>query len=204
MAELTEEQKQNRELIKKHWKKILIIGILFFAVVGFYGFVVNSYNNFVITDQEIKEAWANIEVSYQQRYDLTGTLIEVVKSTKEFEAGLLTDITNARSAWASAEGANEKVKAANAIDSSISKLLFVAENYPDLKTNESFLALQDQLTIIENQIADLRVQYNYKVGTYNVWVNYFPDSIVASTFGFKENEYFKSKEGTEEKPEIKI
>lgn len=200
----TETQKQTNKFLLKHWKALLLLVILFFASISLYEWITTDYNDLVIKDQEIKEAWANIEVFYQQRYDLTATLIDVVKGTKDFEAGLLTDITDARSAWTSAQNADEKVSAANSMDGAIGKLLLTVENYPDLKSNESFLTMQNQLTIIENTIAEMRIEFNYKVATYNITIKYFPSSLIASLFGFKEKKYFTSVKGSETAPKVNV
>ncbi|MBI5221515.1 MAG: LemA family protein, partial [Candidatus Magasanikbacteria bacterium] len=129
---LTNAQIANRTALQiffsKHWKGTLITVVLVFLLLGTYGFFVDNYNKFIVEEQEVEKSWSNIEVFYQQRYDLITNLVGIVKGAKDFEQGTLTEITTARSAWTGAKKSNEKVAAAASMDSALSQLLLVAES----------------------------------------------------------------------------
>lgn len=187
--------------LTKHWKGTLAAVVLLFLLLGTYGFFVDNYNNFIIEEQEVEKAWSNVEVFYQQRYDLITNLIEVVKGAKGFEQSTLIEITNSRSAWTGAKNSEEKVAAAASMNSALSRLLLVAENYPDIKSSENFLELQAQLMLIENQVSEKRWLYNSQVAEYNKIIGMFPANLAAKIFGFEKRTFFEAKAG-EETPKV--
>ncbi|HLC80717.1 LemA family protein [Candidatus Woesearchaeota archaeon] len=202
---LTDKQLANRAVLNNffttHWKGTLIAVVIIFLLLGTYSFFVGNYNKFIVEEQEVEKSWSNIEVFYQQRYDLITNLVGIVKGAKDFEQGTLTEITAARSAWTGAKKSDEKVAAAASMDSALSRLLLVAESYPDIKSNENFLELQTQLMMIENQVSEKRWLYNYQAAEYNKAIGIFPANLVAKTFGFEKRSFFEAKAG-EESPKV--
>ena len=161
----------------------------------------SSYNGLVTADVAVDTAWGQVESVYQRRADLIPNLVETVKGYQIHEQELLTSITEARSRWQSAPSA----ASAGQLDSALSRLIAVAENYPDLKANQNFLALQDELAGTENRISVERQRYNKAVGDYNIKTRRFPSNIVASLFGFeKAREFFEADAGAESAPDVKF
>lgn len=187
-------------------KKILIVlavlvglGILFVA--SFIG----VYNGIVSKNETITAKWAQVENQLQRRNDLIPNLVNTVKGYAAHEKTVLEDITNARSQWAKAGSTEEKVKAAGAIDRALGRLIMVTENYPNLKADQTFLQLMDELSGTENRISVERMRYNEAVRDYNITVRMFPGNIVAGMFGYKvATEYFKAEEKARTVPEVKF
>ncbi|MFH1128670.1 MAG: LemA family protein [Candidatus Omnitrophota bacterium] len=177
---------------------VLIIIIVFVSVISFY-------NGIVTKHETITAKWAQVENQLQRRNDLIPNLVNSVKGYASHEKTLFEDVTNARSQWAKANTVDEKVKAATVVDSALSRLLLVVENYPNLKADQTFLALMDELAGTENRIAVERMRYNESVRDYNVTVRMFPGNIVAGMFGYKTaTEYFKAEEKAKTVPEVKF
>ncbi|TAM38904.1 LemA family protein [bacterium] len=184
-------------------KKILI-GSVIAAVIIISAFI-GTYNNIVSKHETITAKWAQVDNQLQRRNDLIPNLVNTVKGYAAHEKGVFEAVTNARSQWAKAGTIDEKVKAAGALDSALSRLLFVAENYPNLKANDTFLKLMDELSGTENRIAVERMRYNEAVKDYNVTVRMFPGNIIAGFYGYKPaSEYFKAEEKAKTVPEVKF
>ena len=184
-------------------KKILIIiGVTAIIIISAF---ISTYNSVVSKHETITAKWAQVDNQLQRRNDLIPNLVNTVKGYAAHEKGVFEAVTNARSQWAKAGTIEEKVKAAGSLDSALSRLLFVAENYPDLKANDTFLKLMDELSGTENRIAVERMRYNEAVRDYNVTVRMFPGNIIAGFYGYKPaREYFKSEEGAKRVPEVKF
>ena len=165
-------------------------------------YVFSVYNGLVELRNNIEKSWANIDVVLKQRSDLIPNLVEAVKGYMKYEKGTLEGITKMRAAMMSAQTPGQKAKASDAISSALKSIFAVSENYPKLQASENFLDLQKQLTAMENQIADRREFYNHSVLLYNTRINSAPDNVFASTFGFKEKEYFKA--AADEKEAVKV
>ena len=165
-------------------------------------FVVFLYNALIRLKNQVENAWAQIDVQLKRRYDLIPNLIETVKGYAKHEKGLLTDITKARSAVMSAEGAHKKAEASNMLSDTLKSLFAVAENYPDLKANENFLQLQEELSGTENKISYARQHYNDIVMVFNTKIQMFPNNVLSSTLGFKDKEMFDVPEA--EKKNVKV
>ena len=180
---------------------LIVLGIavvIIIAGVGLYNGIVSKY-------EAITAKWAQVDSQLQRRNDLIPNLVNTAKGYAIYEKGVFEAVTAARSQWASAGTVNEKVKAAGAVDSALSRLLMVAENYPDLKANETFLKLMDELSGSENRIAVERMRYNEAVREYNVSVKTFPGNIIAGWVGYKAaSEYFKADEKAKIVPEVKF
>lgn len=184
-------------------KKILlgisaVVVLLILSLVG-------TYNGIVSKHETITAKWAQVENQLQRRNDLIPNLVNTVKGYAAHEKTVFEEVTNARSQWGKAATLEEKVKAAGAVDSALARLLLVVENYPNLKANESFLKLMDELSGSENRIAVERMRYNEAVRDYNVTVRMFPGNMIAGMFGFKPaTEYFKAVETGKTVPEVKF
>ncbi|VVC03144.1 LemA family protein [Candidatus Bilamarchaeum dharawalense] len=185
----------------------LIACVGFFVVVSillvlFY--IVSIFNGLISLKNNIDKSWANIDVVLKQRSDLIPNLVETVKGYAKYEKGVLEDLTKLRTAMMSATGPSEKARANDALSASLKSIFAVAENYPKLQANENFLKLQEQLTAMENQIADRREFYNDSVVLYNTRIASIPDSFAASMLGMQPKEYFKATEDEKKLVEVKI
>ncbi|OGS20526.1 MAG: LemA family protein [Elusimicrobia bacterium RIFOXYA2_FULL_39_19] len=186
--------------MKKGW---IILGSVVAVIVIIAGMYVSYYNRFVSLDEGITGAWAQVENQYQRRLDLIPNLVNSVKGYAKHEKELFTNIADARAKLAGAKTTNDKAKATGELDGAISRLLMIAENYPQLKANENFIRLQDELAGTENRIAVERQRYNQLVQSYNVLVKSFPSKIVASMAGRTPKEaYFKSEEAAKTVPNV--
>jgi len=164
-------------------KLIIILGVIGICVVLFAGWYIAGINNLVSLHENIRASWSQVENQLQRRADLIPNLISTVKGYMAHEAGLLEKITQLRSQWAQANTVQEKIDNANQVTSALSKLLLVTENYPNLKANENFLALQSQLEGTENRIAVERMRYNDAVKAFNTYIR----TIFGSFFAARRN-----------------
>jgi LemA protein len=162
------------------------------------------YNGLVRLRNQVKNAWAQIDVQLKRRYDLIPNLVETVKGYMKFERETLEAVTKARNialqASSAGAGAGERAKVEGELSSALSRLLVVVERYPDLKANQNFLALQEELTSTENKISFSRQFYNDSVLRYNNQTQMVPSNIVASMFGFKAGEFFEVTVAAEKEP----
>ncbi len=193
--------------MRKFLPWIVVGGILLIAVVWF----VNIKNGAVKTNQEVNKEWGNVETSYQRRNDLIGNLVETVKGAAEFEKSTLEAVTSAR-----ASASQVKIDPTNitpeqlaqfnqvqsGVSSSLSRLLVTVENYPDLKANQNFLKLQDELASTENQILTARTRFNEAVQKYNNYILVFPNSMFLGNY--KEKPYFDAVAGAEKPVDVKF
>ncbi len=163
-----------------------------------------SYNSLVQKQINTEGKWAQVETQYQRRVDLIPNLVESVKGYAQFEKSTLTELTELRSKWTNAKSAEERVDTANQLDSAISRLLLVYENYPNLKTVETVNNLMVQLEGTENRISVARRDYNEAVQDYNTATRTFPSNMVAGIFGFKQKTYFEAQEGAENAPKVNL
>ena len=168
------------------WVVLGIVVILLIILAG-------MYNGLVRLRNQVKNAWAQIDVQLKRRYDLIPNLVETVKGYMKHERETLEAVTNARNLAQQgvSAGAAERGKLEGGLAAALSRLLAVAENYPDLKANQNFLALQEELTSTENKISFSRQYYNDSVLRFNNKIQMFPSNIVAGMFGFKDGEFFE-------------
>ena len=184
--------------------KNVLIGLVVVLLIAGVA-VASLYNGIVTKHETITAKWAQVENQLQRRNDLIPNLVNSVKGYAAHEKTLFENVTKARSQWAGATTLDDKVKAAGQVDSALSRLLVVAENYPQLKADQTFLKLMDELSGTENRIAVERMRYNEAVRDFNVAVRRFPANIVAGIFGYKPaTEYFKAQEGAKAVPEVKF
>ncbi len=179
---------------------VLIVLAVIVVIVALWG--ISSYNHLVSLNQGVTLSWANVQADYQRRADLIPNLVATVKSYTNYEGTVLTEITDARSAWTNAQTQPDQINAANQMDSAITHLLAVVENYPNLKANENYLSLQDELSGTENRIKISRDNFNSAVNQYNVAVLTFPSNIVAGMFGFTQKQGFQAQAGAENAPNV--
>jgi LemA protein len=176
---------------------LLVIGLLLGSS------FVSRRNQMAIKREAVNAAWSQVDVVLQRRADLIPNLVETVKGFAAQEVTVFGDIAKARSALLSASTPADKIAANQRLDSALGRLLVVVENYPQLKSNENFLRLQDELAGTENRIAVERRRYNETLQDYNTYISLFPNSFVASLSGFARNDaYFKADEGARQVPKV--
>jgi LemA protein len=164
---------------------------------------ISRRNQMAVKREAVNAAWAQVDVVLQRRADLIPNLVETVKGFAAQEQTVFGDIAKARSALLGAHSPAEKIAANGQLDSALGRLLVVVENYPQLRSNENFLRLQDELAGTENRIAVERRRYNEAVQDYNTFIALFPNSLVASMSGFARNDaYFKTEEGARQVPKV--
>lgn len=190
-------------------KKALIIAaaVLFVLIVLPISCTRGYYNSFVDHEETVNQAWSNVETVLQRRYDLIPNLVNTVQGYASHERELLTEVTALRSQWASAQSAGDtqgSVNAASQLEGALGRLMVVVERYPDLKANQNFLALQDQLEGTENRIAVERRRYNEAATAYNRVIRRFPQTIFANVFGFERRETFQAAAGAETAPTVQF
>ncbi len=181
---------------------VVIVILVLVALVGF-GQYVGVRNTLVTKDQAVKAAWSQVDIVLQRRADLIPNLVETVKGYAQQEVTVFGDIAKARSALLSAQTPSDKIAANGQLDGALGRLLVIVENYPQLKSNENFMRLQDELAGTENRIAVERKRYNDTLQDYNTYVLQFPNNIYAGFAGYKQNDaYFKAAEGSREAPKV--
>ena len=187
-------------------KRSLIIAgiIILIVVVLLYSFFKGSYNRFISLDEAVKSSWAQVENQLQRRYDLIPNLVETVKGYAKQEKDVLVEVTNARAKVGGAGNVPDKIAANNELSGALSRLLLVVERYPDLKSNQNFLRLQDELAGTENRIAVERRRYNETVQSYNVAVRSFPANMLAGMFGFAKAPFFEAPPAAKATPQVKF
>ena len=179
--------------MKQVW---VVVGVLLLIGIGAL-WMVSTKNALIAADEEVNDQWAQIDTQLQRRVDLIPNLVSTVKGYAAHEEKIFTEIAEARSRLMSAQGPEEKASASAEVTSSLGRLLAVAENYPTLKANESFIRLQDELAGTENRIAVARGRYNTAVKEYNRKIRQFPGSMFASEMGLEKREYFEPPQGHE-------
>jgi len=184
---------------------LVVLGVIVLLVLVVGGSLVGSRNELVTERNAVDGAWAQVDVVLQRRADLIPNLVETVKGFAGQEKAVIQSVADARAALGGARTPAEKIAANGQIDSALSRLLVVVENYPNLKSNENFLRLQDELAGTENRIAVERRKYNETVQRYNTDIELFPKNIAASLFSFQRNDaYFKAETAAKEAPKVKF
>jgi len=192
--------------VEVHMKIGLVILVVLVVIALLLGSsFISRRNQMAIKREAVNAAWAQVDVVLQRRADLIPNLVETVKGFAVQEQIVFGDIAKARSALLGAHSPAEKIAANGQLDSALGRLLVVVENYPQLRSNENFLRLQDELAGTENRIAIERRRYNESVQDYNTFISLFPNSLVASMSGFTRNDaYFKTDEGARQAPKVKF
>ena len=181
---------------------LVVVAVLALILGGAY---VSSRNQMVTKNEAVKSAWAEVDVVLQRRADLIPNLVETVKGFAAQEQTVFHDIASARSALLGAQSPTDKIAANGQLDGALGRLLLIVENYPQLKSNENFLKLQDELAGTENRIAVERKRYNDALQDYNTFIGLFPNNIYAGWAGFQRNNaYFAASESSREAPKVQF
>ena len=183
---------------------VAVAGIVFLLAISLYGFFKGTYNRFVSMDEAVKSSWAQVENQLQRRYDLIPNLVETVKGYAKQEKDVLIEVTNARSKVGGAANVQDKIAANNELSGALSRLLVVIERYPELKSNQNFIRLQDELAGTENRIAVERMRYNETVKSYNVAIRSFPANLLAGMFGFQKAAFFEAPAAAKPAPQVRF
>ena len=178
----------------------IIVGIVLLIIVIA---LIATYNNLVTARQKVKNGWSQIDVQLQRRFDLIPNLVESVKGYMSHETSVLEKITELRTSWANAKSVSEKMDINNQLSETLKTIMAVSENYPDLKANENFIALQGEISNTENKISYSRQFYNDTVTRYNTMIETFPSNIVASLFHFESEKLFEV-DSSEARKNVKV
>jgi len=182
---------------------LAVLGVLVLIGLILGGAYVGSRNEMVRKNETVKQAWAQVDVVLQRRADLIPNLVATVKGYAQQEVKVFGDVANARSALLSARTPADKIAANGQLDGALGRLLAIVENYPNLKSNQNFLALQDELAGTENRIAVERRRYNEAIQDYNTFIGLFPNNIFARWAGFqRNNDYFAASEAARQAPKV--
>jgi LemA protein len=173
---------------------IVVLGLIFYR----------NYNQMVTLDEGVKTAWAQVENQLQRRMDLIPNYVETVKGYAKHEREVFIEVTNARAKVAGSVTPSQKIAANTELTAALSRLLLVVERYPDLKANQNFIRLQDELAGTENRIAVERMRYNEAVRGYNVYIRKFPNNIAAGIFGFTRAPLFEAPEEAKQPPKVQF
>lgn len=185
-------------------KRGLLIGVVFVAVLllSLGGCLAGTYNRLVTGRETVDQKWAQVDNQLQRRSDLMLNLVETVRGVARQELAVFSQIAEARARMAGARTRDEGIEAGRAMDSALGRLFVVVENYPQLKSNEAFLQLMDEVAGTENRLATERMRYNDEVRGYNVVVKRFPTNFLASAFGFSEVEYYPVADTVRTRPNV--
>ena len=180
---------------------VLVVLIIIALLCG--GSFISRRNQMAIKREAVNASWAQVDVVLQRRADLIPNLVETVKGFASHETEVFSDIAKAREGYMNATNPTDKIAANSQLEASLAKVLVLTENYPQLKSNENFMRLQDELAGTENRIAVERRRYNETVQDYNTFIALFPNSLVASMGGFARNDaYFKTEPGARQAPKV--
>jgi LemA protein len=184
-------------------KGLIVVIVIVVLLLMFGGMYVGAKNQMVAKNETIKSNWAQVDVVLQRRADLIPNLVETVKGIAQQEKDVFGAIANARAAMMGAKSPQERIAANGQLDSALGRLFVVVENYPQLKSNENFLRLQDELAGTENRIAVERKRYNDSIQDYNTFIGQFPNSLFAGIAGFTRNDaYFEASPASRETPRV--
>ena len=187
----------------KQFVAVLVVLLILALIVG--GMYVSRRNEMVRLNETVKSSWAQVDVVLQRRADLIPSLVETVKGYAAQEQTVFNDIAKARAALLGAKTPQDKIAANGQLDGALGRLLLIVENYPQLKSNENFLRLQDELAGTENRIAVERKRYNDSVQVYNTYIGLFPNNIFAGWAGFHRNDaYFQASTASREAPKVQF
>ena len=179
-----------------------VVAVIVVVVLGVVGWGISTYNGLVTAQTEVETQQSNIATQLQRRSDLIPNLVNTVKAYAEHEEEIFTAVADARAKLSGANTVSEMEQANTELSSALSRLLVIVENYPDLKANQNFIALQDQLEGKENRIAVARQDYNKAVKDYNQRLRRFPSNLIAGMFGMEQAAMFESSSGSESVPEV--
>ncbi len=186
---------------------LIVLGVIA-AIVVILGMSIGStYNSFVSKSQAVDSQWGNVQVQLQRRFDLIPNLVEATKGIFEQERAVFEAIANARTRYAGAQtsgNVDEQVGASNNLNSALSRLLVIVENYPDIRSQQNVTQLMDELAGTENRISVERTRFNERVQEYNTAVQQFPGAMVAGMFGYRTRPYFQTTPGSDQPPQVRF
>src|ERR1039457_6946413 len=187
------------------WIALGVVGVFVLALLMVFGSYVGAKNQMVAKDEVVKAAWSEVDVQLQRRADLIPNLVETVKGFTKEESTVFGDIANARAGMLNAQGPATKIAANGRLDGALGRLLLLTENYPQLRSSEQFMRLQDELAGTENRISVARKRYNDSLQDYNTFILQFPNSIWAGLAGYAKNDaYFTASPTAREVPAVKF
>ena len=187
------------------WIALGVVGVFVLAVLMVFGSYVSARNQMVAKDQNVQSMWSEVDVQMERRADLIPNLVETVKGFTKEESTVFGDIANARAGMLNAQGPAGKIAANGKLDSALGRLLLLTENYPQLRSSDQFMRLQDELAGTENRIGVARKRYNDAIQDYNTFILQFPNNIWAGMAGFHENKaYFAASEAARTVPSVKF
>ena len=187
------------------WIALGVVGVLFLATLMVFGSYFSARNQMVAKDQNVKAAWSEVDVQMERRADLIPNLVQTVKGFTKEESTVFGDIANARAGMLNAQGPQAKIAANNQLDGAIGRLLLLTENYPQLRSSDQFMRLQDELAGTENRIGVARKRYNDALQDYNTFVLQFPNNIWAGMAGYQQNTaYFNASPAAQAVPQVKF
>ncbi|MGA3159602.1 MAG: LemA family protein [Terracidiphilus sp.] len=187
------------------WIALGVVGVLVLCVLMVAGSYIGARNQMVAKDQAVKSKWSEVDVQLERRADLIPNLVETVKGFTKEESTVFGDIANARAGMLNAQGPAGKIAANGKLDSALGRLLLLTENYPQLRSSDQFMRLQDELSGTENRISVARKRYNDAIQDYNTFILQFPNNIWAGMAGFHENTaYFAAPESAKTAPSVKF
>ena len=188
----------------KRWLPLIVVVVILLIIFGSIG---GRYNTLVGMQEAARTAWAQVENQYQRRADLVPNLVETVKGFARQEREVLTEVTRLRSQWGEARKSgniNQQMRAARGLDAALGRLMVVIERYPQLRSNQNFLALQSQLEGTENRISVERRRFNLAVQQYNTGVRRFPANLIAGIFNFQRMQLFEAEAGAKKAPKVRF
>jgi len=189
---------------KTLWIVGITIGLIVLVGIGSCSYLISFRNQFVTMEESTKGQWAQVENVLQRRSDLIPNLVNTVKGFASQEKEIFTSIAESRAKLSGAKSIGDKINAANGMSSALGRLLVIVERYPNLKSNQNFLALQDELAGTENRIAVERKRYNDSVRLYNTGLRRFPGNLVASSMGLSQFPYYEVPKEKKEVPKVKF
>lgn len=181
---------------------LIVLGVVVLGLFMIGSWYVRTRNSLVAMEEQVAAAWSEIDNQLQRRADLIPNLVNTVRGFAQQEEEIFTSLADARARLAGAQGVQETAESYGELQSALSRLLVVVENYPQLRSNENFIRLQDELAGTENRIAVARRRYNESVQQFNTRIRSFPASIIAGSLGFEQKEYFEVPESAREVPEV--
>lgn len=183
---------------------IVPLAVILIAGGSFFSWYIGTRNTLIAAEENIEASWAEIDNQLQRRSDLIPNIVATVKGFASHETEVFTNIANARSRLAGATSVAEKAEGDNQMQSALSRLLVVVENYPQLKSDKNFLKLQDELAGTENRLAVARKRYNDQVKTFNTKIRIFPGSVIAGSMGMEKKDYFEISASAKEAPKVEF
>ncbi len=183
-------------------KGLLVFIVLIFVIILVGSFFIGRFNKMKVMETEVKNAWAEVDNQLTRRYELIPNLVETVKGYAKFEKEVLTEVTELRSRVGSAQTIPDKMNSNNQLSSALGRLMVVIEKYPELKANQNFMALQDELAGTENRLSVARKRYNETVTDFNKYLVVFPNNILSGMYNVKQAELFKAPEAAATAPKV--